>query len=106
MILLPLLVVFFWRLLLALPRRIALEMILCAVIFLMGAVGMEIVGIGYAQAQGTKADLKYQMFAIIEETLEMVGVAIFNYTLLKLLLRQKRQILLHIGSLRIYVADR
>jgi len=105
MILLPSLVVFFWRLLLALPRRIALEMILCAVIFLMGAVGMEMVSIGYAQAQGTKADLKYQMLAIIEETLEMVGVAIFNYTLLKLLLQQKHQILFHLGRVRIHLVD-
>lgn len=89
----PLIGVFFWRWLLALPRRIALVMILSAVIYLAGVVGMEVVSIGYAKVQGTKANLMYQMLAIIEETLEMIGIAIFNYALLELLLWQKRQVL-------------
>jgi hypothetical protein len=97
MVILPLIVVFFGQLLLALPRQIALVMILSAAIFLAGAVGMEVVNIGYARVQGTKATLMYQMLALIQEALEMMGIALFNYALLELLLGQTRQVLLRIA---------
>jgi hypothetical protein len=90
-VIVPLGVVFCWRWLLVLPPRVTLVMILSAAIYLLGAVGMEVVGISYAKEVGGKNNLTYQMFAIIEETLEMIGIAIFNYALLTLLLWQKRQ---------------
>jgi hypothetical protein len=90
-VLIPPLVVFCWRWLLALPRWIALVMILSGAIYLAGAVGMEKVSIHYAEVQGAKASMTYQMLAQIEEMLEMIGIAIFNYILLKLLLWQHRQ---------------
>jgi hypothetical protein len=96
MVILPLIGVFFGRWLLALPRRIALVMTLSAAIFLAGAVGMEVVSIGYASVQGTKATLMYQMLVLLEEALEMIGIALFNYALLELLCRQTPQVLLRI----------
>jgi hypothetical protein len=92
----PLIGGFFGRWLLALPRRIALVMTLSAAIFLAGAVGIEVVSLGYAKVQGTKATLMYQMLALLEEALEMMGIALFNYALLELLCRQTPQILLRI----------
>jgi hypothetical protein len=99
MVMVPLIVVFYWRWLLVLPLRVSLVMIFSAAIYLLGAVGVEVMGISYAMEVGGKTNLTYQMFALIEETLEMIGIAIFNYALLKLLLWQERQRLL---SLRPY----
>lgn len=94
LVILPPLVVYVWRWLFVLPRDIALVMILSAAIFLAGAVGLELVSMGYAKAQGTKANLGYQMLALLEEALEMIGVALFNYALLSLVLRQRQQVVL------------
>jgi hypothetical protein len=96
LVILPLIGVFFGRWLLALPRRLALVMLLSAAMFLAGAVGMEVVSIGYASVRGTKATLMYQMLALLEEALEMIGIALFNYALLELLCRQTPQVRLRI----------
>lgn len=91
-VILPPLAAFLWRWLLALPRRIMRMMTLSAAAFLTGVLGLELVSIGYAEAEGTKANLTYQMLALVEEALEMTGVALFNYSLLALIVRRRRQI--------------
>ncbi len=61
--------------------RLAILMVLSAVLFLGGAVGFEMVGGSIAEAEGTES-FRYRMLTNIEEGLEMAGVLTFAYVLL------------------------
>lgn len=63
------------RAVLALPRRQRAQVVIAAMVFLAGAIGMEVVGAAYADANGQK-NLVFALLTTLEETLEMVGVAI------------------------------
>lgn len=80
----PLVLVFavlFLRFLLHLPGRIRNLMILSGAVFVAGAVGFEILSHLHAVVHGQET-ATYALLATIEEFLEMVGVALFIYTLL------------------------
>ncbi len=63
--------------------RLRFLVILSAALFLGGALGFEMVaGIAITQHGTTMQHLTYQVFAHLEETLEMLGVATFLMTLL------------------------
>ena len=69
--------------LLALPRRLAGLILLAGAIYVTGALGFEAVGglmLKYGIAQD-RMDFIYEMRRIVEEGLEMVGIAFFNCTL-------------------------
>jgi len=71
----------------ALPKKTLRSFILSAVIFLMGAVGMEMFTgwyIGYQNLEGLDIDRMPAIFVFytIEELLEMLGVSYFIYSLL------------------------
>jgi hypothetical protein len=70
------------KFLLALPRRSGVLMVISGVIFIGGAVGMEIVGARHVLLYG-QHDPVYGTFVAIEETLEMAGIALFLVTLLQ-----------------------
>lgn len=70
----------FVRFLLKLPRKTRARFTAAAGLFLGGAVGMELVGGGYAAAHGQ--DLIYSLLATVEESLEMAGVIVFIRALL------------------------
>ena len=84
----------FVKFLFRLPSATRLVFILGGIIFLSGAVGMEMVGGKYWAAQGwaidgsDKVDLRYALIITLEELLEMVGIVIFVYALAKYYLRQ------------------
>jgi hypothetical protein len=65
------------RFLLALPRRFAALVVASGAIFLAGAVGAEWVALDMFEERWS-----YQIEVIVEEGLEMVGIALFLYALL------------------------
>lgn len=65
----------------ALPKNIRSLFITAGMVFLSGAVGMEMVG-GMQDELYGKLNLEYMVYYTLEEFLEMLGVAIFIYALL------------------------
>lgn len=77
-------VVVYWRFLLSLPfetRRLFLH---AGVLYVGGAIGMEMLGGAYHDAVGAR-NMTYTTISAIEEALEMTGVAVFLYALLRYL---------------------
>ena len=71
------------RFLLALPRRFQVLFAASGAVFVAGAVGAEWVGSEIARDRlGDDASWAYQLQVIVEEGLEMVGIALFIYALL------------------------
>ena len=50
-------------------------------LYVFGALGIEIIGVTRAYEHGLN-DQTYKLIATIEESLELTGIALFNYTLL------------------------
>ena len=75
-------VIMYFKLLLSLPKNIMILFLISGTIFVLGAVGFEILGGWQADLNGKKG-LLYSLFYTCEELLEMLGIAIFIYTLLK-----------------------
>lgn len=92
-----LLAVTYWRFLLHLPFRSRMLFLTSAVVYVGGALGMEMVGGWYAQNYGS-GNLSYVAIATLEETLEMLGVVIFIYALLRYLAAE-------IGAVRLVFGD-
>jgi hypothetical protein len=65
-----------------LPTKTRTLMILAGGIFVMGAIGVEMIGGWYTEAFGFQADLTYALIATTEEILEMIGVLMLLYALL------------------------
>jgi len=72
---------FLWHL----PVRSRLLFISSGLIYILGAIGMEIVGGYYVQANGDT--LLFQLILTIEEMMEMVGISLFIFSLLDYLRR-------------------
>lgn len=72
---------FYLRFLVALPRRVQVPLIAAAVIYLSGALGMEMVG-GVLADGGSQDALAYGLVTTAEELLEMVGLSLLVYALL------------------------
>jgi uncharacterized Tic20 family protein len=75
------------RFFLALPRRTRKWLLISAGIYLLGALGMEMVGGQYADIYGIK-NLTYNILVTIEETLEMTGIILGINTFLDYLEEQ------------------
>ena len=73
--------------LLALPRRTLHLMVASGALYVGGAVAMEMVG-GYVWDRNPVRGIPIIAIMALEETLEMVGLALFAYTLLDLLARE------------------
>jgi len=68
---------FWWRL----PSKTRLFTMAAAILYLAGALGMEMVDGGYAEIHGTN-NLTYMLLTCIEESLEMAGIIVLVKTLL------------------------
>lgn len=79
----------FLPLLFSLPIRTRLLCILSATIFVGGALGFELIESRHVSAGGGYL-LIYGIYTLIEETMEMAGIALFNYTLADYLCRSGR----------------
>jgi hypothetical protein len=69
------------RFLLRLPRHTARLFIASAAAYLGGALGLELVGGALAEQEGLRGP-RYSVAMTLEETLEMVGIGLFLYSLL------------------------
>lgn len=76
------------RFFLSQARRVRRWFIASAAVFLLGTLGMEMVGGRYVEAHGTNT-FNYALIANAEEALELAGLVIFIHALLVLL--EKRQ---------------
>ena len=70
----------FWRL----GNRFRILFFLSAAVFLFGAVGMEMLGGQYYQANHQTVDLTYRLFQTVEESGEFLGLILLIYTQLAL----------------------
>ncbi len=82
-----LLTILYWKFLMALPRRITVLFIVSAVVFVAGAIGFELLGGRQYEAHGAD-DIVYAILYTCEESLEMLGTAIFIYALLLYIARR------------------
>ncbi len=69
------------KFLLSLPRQTMILFIVSGSIYVAGAIGFELLGGQQAELTGPN-DLLYSLFYTCEELLEMLGIALFIYTLL------------------------
>ena len=83
-ILFSLFALIYLKFVLSLPKKIRFLFIFAAAIFVSGAVGIEMIEANFRLIEG-KHNLTYAIMATVEETFEMVGIAIFMYALLKYL---------------------
>jgi hypothetical protein len=70
------------KFLFALPRRTAVLFVLSAAIFLGGSVGVEVIGARHVLLYG-QHDPVYGALVILEESMEMSGIALFLVTVLR-----------------------
>lgn len=73
-----------------LPKQIAVAMVISALIYILGAVGMEMLGGKYAEIY-FQHNLQFNTLSTIEESFELIGVTLFISTLsnLNLLLKKR-----------------
>jgi hypothetical protein len=72
--------VLYWRFVGVLPPQTRTLLFLSAAVYLTGAMGFEVVETYYTGAYGL-ANAGYELLTYLEETLEMIGVALLFYTL-------------------------
>ncbi len=88
LIALPLLYAFYYKFLKALPQRIGMLCTVAGGVYISGCLGFEMIGayIRWLYNETTETmSLLYTVMTTIEESLEMLGMAIFLYALLSLL---------------------
>ena len=81
-IILVLLLITLSKFLFNLPKEILILFIVSGLIFVIGAIGFEMIGSKIKDDQGVN-NLYYIITYTIEETLEMIGISLFIYALLK-----------------------
>lgn len=84
-------VILYLKFLLLLPRKIMMLFLLSGSIFVSGALGFEMVGAWQSQLHGSEG-LLYSILYTCEEVLEMLGIAIFIYTLLEYILSRHKHL--------------
>lgn len=87
----------FWRFLLRLPSSTRWLFLGAGAIYLGGAVVVEIIGSRYDESHGVE-NLTYQLFSHIEESMEMGGIIVFIYALLRYLAEQYAEVKLLIDD--------
>lgn len=71
----------YWKFTLHLPKRSRYHFTLAAMLYIGGALGIEMVGSHYAELEGQQ-HLTYALVTSIEEAMEMMGAVVFIYGLL------------------------
>jgi hypothetical protein len=85
------------RFLLALPKPFTQLFILSGALYIAGVLGLEMPGGAYAEARGQDT-FTFQMIATVEEVLEMAGIALFAYTLVRFLGRRQEPLRLRVRA--------
>ena len=71
-----------WRFFFALPRETMILFVVAGVVFITGAIGIEIISANEADVNATDT-VYYSALYTIEELCEMLGIVIFCYGLLR-----------------------
>lgn len=83
----------------ALPRQFLVLFATSGAVFVAGAVGAEWIGSELGRHQlGNDASWAYQLVVIVEEGLEMAGIALFIYALLLYIARARISLLARVAS--------
>lgn len=93
----------YWKFTLHLPKRSRYHFTLAAILYIGGALGMEMLGSYYAELEGQQ-HLTYALLANLEEVMEMMGTIVFIYGLLLYSGRWAQELQLQIKILE--VSDR
>lgn len=78
-----------------LPKNIRLMFLISAVLYLGGSLGFEMISGHYASIYGIK-NLEYNLIVTVEESLEMAGIIVFIYTLLKYIEENFKEVIFQI----------
>jgi len=73
--------VYFFKFLPQLPKKFARLFVIAGAIYVIGAIGVEMVG-AENYSSSNFSEIRYAIYYSIEEFLEMLGIAIFIYSLL------------------------
>ena len=73
--------IIFWRFLTHLPMRTRRLFVVAGIVYIAGVIGTELVAGWYVELY-TRNNLTYSFLAMLEETLEIIGVIVFIYALL------------------------
>lgn len=90
-------VALYFKFYLTLDRQLQIRLFLCAFVFLLGAIGVELLSAREADLEGTSS-LTYSVLYTIEESLEMGGLLLLLDTLLKKLSNDHKAIKVVWGS--------
>jgi hypothetical protein len=82
---------YFFRFLLDLSAKTRLRFLMSAVIYIGGSIGFELIGGKYADLHGERS-FTYAMLVTVEESLEMSGVIVFIWALLKYISEEFREV--------------
>jgi hypothetical protein len=85
------------RFLLTLPKSFRRLFTLSGALYVGGALGLEMLGGAYAEIHGMKT-FAFQMFATAEEILEMAGLALFAYSLMRFLAHRQEPLCLRVRA--------
>ncbi len=77
-----LLFVVYLKFLMKLPKKTALQFLIAGCMFVMGAMGVEMITANHVYAEGVH-NLSYNLLSVVEETLEMTGIIVFIKALLE-----------------------
>lgn len=84
-----------YKFLMKLPQKILILFLSSGFIFIFGAIGMEMIEGSIHSFEG-KLNMQYTILYTIEETLEMIGMSLFSYSLLKyIVLKELKGITIH-----------
>ena len=75
--------IFYLRFVFRLPPSIRTRVIVAAVLFISGAIGVELIGGVLLAAGAGEMDPSYRVAVVIEESLEILGIVLFLTTLLR-----------------------
>lgn len=90
-------VIVYLKFLINLPRNIMILFVASGATFVSGAIGFEMLAGWYVELYG-KNDLLFSFFYTCEEFLEMLGIAIFIYTLLTYIISQFKSLTITVNE--------
>lgn len=88
---------YFLRFLLHLPATVRFRFLMAATLYIGGAIGVELIGGYYAELHG-KQNWTYSMIATVEESLEMAGLIVFIWSLMKYCADNYKEVRVRIGA--------
>ena len=92
--------VVYGRFVLALPARVQRLVVLAFTVYIVGAIGFEMVGALYYETNNERMDFNYGLITLCEEFMEMAGLVVFIYALLVYMETMHNGITIQIGVKR------